>query len=149
MGENVAYYDGRKRSFCLIRDRESTSCFSAKQFKLSGRHNYQNTAACILAADILGASHEKIKKVISSFDALAHRLERVYAGERLHIINDSKSTNVASVLAAMDMVYMEYRKWSVVLLVGGQDKGSNWEELVQELRGVDVICFGRDCQVHI
>ena len=88
----------------------------------------------------LGLSDEQIASALSSFESLEHRLEPcgIVAGVRL--FNDSKATNVDSVLVAMD----SFEAKKAIFMLGGHDKNTALDELVKKasnkLKGV--ICYG-------
>ncbi len=71
---------------------------------------------------------------------LPHRLDHIATINGIQFINDSKSTTPISTLAALD----HYRTYPILLLLGGNDKGINREELIASLRNyqVEIICFG-------
>ena len=49
----------------------------------------------------LGLDVNKAAKIISKFKPLPHRMEYFYKNNNFHFINDSKSTNIESTLAAL------------------------------------------------
>ncbi|MBW0433725.1 UDP-N-acetylmuramoyl-L-alanine--D-glutamate ligase [Leptospira yasudae] len=75
--------------------------YDISQFYLPGTHNRENLAASILAAEAIGGKPESIQAQIPRFKGLPHRFQ--IAGEKfgLSFINDSKSTNLHSMLAGM------------------------------------------------
>ena len=71
---------------------------------------------------------------------LPHRMETVGAVGGVRVINDSKSTNAGSAIAALRAIDSP-----VVLLLGGRHKGEGYESLVDEITVSDireVILFG-------
>ena len=99
------------------------------KIRLRGRHNFENACAASLAALASGATLEGIQKTLDHFKGLAHRLEPVATVNGVHYYNDSKATNVDGVLRALD----SFSK-PVLLLMGGRDKGSNFNELQDPIR---------------
>ena len=91
---------------------------------LIGKHNLQNVMSAICVALILGESVTDIKKRISQFVAPEFRLQEIdcqfVRNNEIKVINDSKSTNLASTLTALDC----FAK-NVILFVGGIDKNEN------------------------
>jgi UDP-N-acetylmuramoylalanine--D-glutamate ligase len=63
---------------------------------LRGRHNAQNAAAAVAAALALDVPVEAIRRGLSSFPGLPHRLEEVGRRGRVLFVNDSKATNADS-----------------------------------------------------
>ena len=71
---------------------------------------------------------------------LPHRMETIGAVGGVRVINDSKSTNAGSAIAALRAIDSP-----VVLLLGGRHKGAGYESLVDEIAASDireVILFG-------
>lgn len=91
---------------------------------LPGSHNVENVMAAIAAAYFCGCSREDIIKAVSDFRGLPHRIE--FAGEKnaVKFYDDSKGTNVGSVLRALETFDRP-----VILLLGGRDKEGDFESL--------------------
>ncbi|RYZ21889.1 MAG: UDP-N-acetylmuramoyl-L-alanine--D-glutamate ligase, partial [Sphingobacteriales bacterium] len=103
---------------------------SIHDLALKGRHNQYNSMAAGISARAAGIRKEKIRESFSSFEGLEHRLEHVATVRGVDFVNDSKGTNLNSVWFAL-----ESQKQPVVLILGGQDKGNDYNEimdLVQE-----------------
>lgn len=98
--------------------------YSVKNMKMRGRHSIENIMAAILVAREYGASREAIQGVIDSFKGLPHRIEYVRKVGGVQFFNDSKATNVHSVLRALD-TFDE----NVILVMGGKDSNLNFEAL--------------------
>ncbi len=95
-----------------------------RELTLSGPHNVQNALAASLTAIIAGAKPEDLGAGLRTFRPLRHRLERVGRAGDVLFVNDSKATN----LDAMRMALHSFRG-GVVLIAGGRDKDSPFEEL--------------------
>ncbi len=65
-----------------------------EELSLTGKHNIYNSLAAGLASDISGIKDEIIRKSLSDFPGVEHRLEKVCDVRGVHYINDSKATNV-------------------------------------------------------
>ena len=97
---------------------------------IKGEHKIQNAMAVIIAAKIFNLDNEKILEALKSFKGVEHRLELVREIEGIKFINDSKATNVDSVIVALKS-FTE----PIFLILGGQDKGNDYsmiEDLVVE-----------------
>jgi UDP-N-acetylmuramoylalanine--D-glutamate ligase len=92
--------------------------------KLRGRHNQENACAASLAAIAAGARPAAIQEAINNFRGGAHRLEYIVTQDKVEFYNDSKATNVDAVIRAIQCFSQP-----VVLIMGGLDKGSNFEPL--------------------
>ena len=101
-----------------------------EELSLTGKHNLYNSLAAGITADLSGISNEQIRKSLSDFEGVEHRLEKVCDVRGVHYVNDSKATNVDACWYALDSM-----KTPVVLILGGLDKGNDYEAihgLVQE-----------------
>lgn len=96
--------------------------------KLRGRHNLENLCAAICASHLAKAKIGSIKKVISEFKGLKHRLELVYEKEGIKYYNDSASTNPDTTIAALKS-FSE----PIILIAGGSSKGADYKQLGQEI----------------
>jgi UDP-N-acetylmuramoylalanine--D-glutamate ligase len=106
---------------------------------LPGLHNVENVMAAIMAARLCGCSQKDIIAAVRAFSGLPHRIE--FAGERnsIKFYDDSKGTNVGSVLRALETFTQP-----VILLLGGRDKDGDFESLKPLLKKKTrkVILFG-------
>ncbi len=111
------------------------------QFALRGRHNVSNTMAAATAANILKIRKETIKRSLSDFKAVEHRLESVLKIGGIEFINDSKATNVNATYYALESM-----NTPTVWIVGGTDKGNDYSELVPLVKKKvkAIICLGLD-----
>ena len=94
------------------------------RIKLRGRHNLENACAAGLAALAAGARPQAIQEALEQFHGGAHRLEYLDTVDDVEFFNDSKATNVDAVIRAVQCFSQP-----VVLIMGGLDKGSNFEIL--------------------
>ena len=96
-----------------------------ESLSLTGRHNIYNSLAAGLAANIAGIMKEEIRKSLSDFPGVEHRLEKVCDVRGVHYVNDSKATNVDACWYALESM-----KTKVVLIIGGKDKGNDYSPLM-------------------
>jgi UDP-N-acetylmuramoylalanine--D-glutamate ligase len=106
---------------------------------LPGLHNVENVMAAIMAARFCGCSQKNIIEAVAAFRGLPHRIE--FAGEKnsIKFYDDSKGTNVGSVVRALETFAQP-----VILLLGGRDKDGDFETLNPMLaaKAKKVILFG-------
>ncbi|MDU3010245.1 MAG: UDP-N-acetylmuramoyl-L-alanine--D-glutamate ligase [Peptoniphilus harei] len=98
-----------------------------KDLKIPGVHNIKNVMAAIIIAKLFGIDSYTIKRSISSFTGVEHRIEFVRELNGVKYYNDSKGTNPDSTevaIAAMD--------GNVILIAGGYDKNSNFDNLIEK-----------------
>ncbi len=101
-----------------------------EQLSLTGKHNIYNSLAAGIAANIAGVDKDDLRKALSSFKGVEHRLEYVTRVGGVTFINDSKATNVDACWYALESM-----KTPTILIIGGKDKGNDYEpirELVKE-----------------
>ena len=112
-----------------------------ENLSLQGNHNIQNSMAAATVAKILNISDNNIRESLGNFKSIEHRLEHVLTIQKVKYVNDSKATNVNAVYYALDSM-----KSSTVWIVGGVDKGNNYEELLPLVREKvkAIICIGLD-----
>ncbi len=103
--------------------------FTLQGTLLRGVHNRENMMAAMLAAKLAGISNESIQKVFQTFKPLAHRMEFVARKNQVAFYNDSKGTNVHSLLRSLE----SFRE-PVILIAGGKDKGEDYAMLGTAIR---------------
>lgn len=120
--------------------------YDLTQVKLLGLHNRYNIACAILAARLAGVSRDAVHKELPVFAPVPYRLEEVPAESGI-IINDSKSTTLASTVAALAAVAETYPQKKITLLIGGRAKKGDSSSLTDALKSYsknikEVIAFG-------
>ena len=100
---------------------------SKKDIKIPGKHNLENVMAAVTMAKIYGVGNRTIKKVISNFKGLKHRLELTEKG-KVDFYNDSCATNPTAAKAAINSFDQK-----VVLIAGGAKKDLDFEELSETI----------------
>jgi len=101
---------------------------------LPGRHNLQNVLAATAVGQIFGISPDIMRAAICNFSPaehppLEHAFEPVKTINGIRFINDSKATNVAAVKAALESL-----SDPILLIMGGYDKGNNYQPLIECVR---------------
>ena len=84
-----------------------------------------NILMAALAARLRGVPVEVISGAVRAFEGVEHRLEFVRRLDDVMYINDSKATNVDSLLIALQSFHQ-----SIVLIAGGRDKESPYDPLL-------------------
>ena len=112
----------------------------AADLHIKGEHNASNALAAASACLALGLTGEQVAAGLRSFAPLEHRIEPCGTVAGVACYNDSKATNVDATLKALS-AFGEARP---VVLLGGDDKGTDLTELVQAARVhcKAVVCFG-------
>lgn len=111
------------------------------KMQVGGLHNAYNAMAAALVSLAVGVAPARIRKSISDFAPVEHRLEPVKEKDGVLWINDSKATNVDSVWYALESM-----KRPVVWIAGGTDKGNDYEPLKAFAREKvhTLVCMGVD-----
>lgn len=109
------------------------------ELKLKGKHNVYNVMCAICFAYIYKVKLRRIREVLINFNSEKFRIEKIASINGINFVNDSKSTNIASTLAAV-----ECTKGAIILLCGGSNKGLDYKNLFQNLskRVRDVVVYG-------
>jgi UDP-N-acetylmuramoylalanine--D-glutamate ligase len=96
-----------------------------ESLSLSGKHNIYNSLAAGIASNISGIKKENIRKSLSNFPGVEHRLEKVCKVGGVQFINDSKATNVDACWYALESMTTP-----TILIIGGKDKGNDYEPIM-------------------
>jgi len=103
--------------------------YPLEMIRIPGVHNIENVMAAVLMARSCGCSREKIIKVTENFRGVSHRIE--FAADKGGVLfyDDSKGTNVGAVIRALESF-----PGRVILMLGGRDKGGDFENLIDLIR---------------
>jgi UDP-N-acetylmuramoylalanine--D-glutamate ligase len=114
---------------------------------LRGEHNLENIAAAVTVGKIIKIDEKTILETVRNFKGLEHRLELVAEIDGVKYYNDSFATGPQPTIAAINSF-----KEPETLILGGSDKGLNYEELgqtVSKKKNVDNIILIGDTRVKI
>lgn len=98
------------------------------ELKLTGEHNIENAMAAMIPALLQGCPAELAWQAVCSFNGLQHRMQLVRQLNGVNWYNDSKGTNVGSVMKSLAGFSS-----AVTLIAGGKDKGSDYTLLRPQL----------------
>lgn len=105
----------------------------ASELAISGEHNAYNALATVCVAEIMGVNESAIVDSLKTFKGVKHRIQFVKTVSGVDYYNDSKATNIdATVKAVATMVK------PTVLIVGGKDKGLDFDKLFDGIAGSEV-----------
>jgi UDP-N-acetylmuramoylalanine--D-glutamate ligase len=102
----------------------------AAEIQLRGQHNLENVLAATACALWTGMAPAVIRRGVAGFRGVEHRIERVGDDRGVVFYNDSKGTNVASTIKALES-FTE----PVILIAGGKGKGQDFAPLADAARG--------------
>lgn len=100
--------------------------YGLEALSADAKRNVENVLAATCVACLMGVAPDQMVEVLGRFVGLEHRMEEVATIEGVTFINDSKGTNVGAVMNALKSVDRP-----VVLIAGGQDKGSDFSPLCE------------------
>lgn len=129
------------QEFFRVNSSDGSFNMPIEELGLIGTHNVSNSLAATTAANVLKVRNESIKKSLTDFKSVEHRLEPVTVVNGVHYINDSKATNVNATYFALESMTTP-----IVWIVGGKDKGNDYEELLPFVKKkvMAIVCLGVD-----
>ncbi len=104
--------------------------FAADQLQLCGSHNLENVMAALIPPLLEGCPTEIAWSAVCAFSGLKHRMARVRELDGVVWYNDSKGTNVGSVVKSLAGLAAP-----VTLIAGGRDKGGDYGPLAEAAAG--------------
>ena len=93
-------------------------------------HNYENVMAAVAMAYVYGVPADVIRRVVTSFKGVEHRIEFVAEKNGVAYYNDSKGTNPDAAIRGIRAMNRP-----TVLIGGGYDKDSSYEEWIEAFDG--------------
>lgn len=114
----------------VYKDNEETVVCHVEELQLLGTHNYENVMAASAMAIAYGVPMGVIQKTIKAFAGVAHRIEFVCEKHGVTYYNDSKGTNPDAAIKAVEAMNRK-----TLLIGGGYDKDSEYEEWIQSFDG--------------
>jgi UDP-N-acetylmuramoylalanine--D-glutamate ligase len=138
---NKEFYNLQNDFICY----RNNKILNVNELKIFGNHNYENVMAVLAIADILKLNLDKTKEIIKQFKGVEHRIEFVRKINNIEIYNDSKATNVESVLKCLQ-AFTENN--NLILILGGRDKNDDFTRLVPELQNKvkKIVVTGEACE---
>lgn len=105
-------------------DNRTQLIMPVSEIGLKGAHNVENVLAGVCVGMLAGVDPADIRRAVSNFKAVEHRLEYVTTIRGVAYYNDSKATNVDATIKALESF-----PGGVHLILGGKDKGSDYTVL--------------------
>lgn len=125
LAEGIFYRDG----IIVYRRAGHEERFDTAAFRLKGVHNLDNIMAALASTLLLGADAAKARSAVEAFAGLPHRMEFVREVNGVAYYEDSKGTNVGSVVKSLESF-----KPGIILIAGGKDKGGEYAPLADLVR---------------
>ncbi len=96
---------------------------------LKGKHNLSNMIASATVAKTMKIDKLIIKNTMENFKGINHRLQTIRTINKVTYINDSKATNIHSVIVAINSF-----KNPILLLLGGKNKNTDFRLLLPHIK---------------
>jgi UDP-N-acetylmuramoylalanine--D-glutamate ligase len=120
---------------------EETFSIPQTETTLKGPHNLINTMSAVSAAHFAGVTTPAIERGLKTFVNAPHRLESITSINGVEFVNDSKATNVDSVVYGLGSY-----AGPLIWIAGGIDKGNDYDlikdDVEKKVRAL--ICLGKD-----
>jgi UDP-N-acetylmuramoylalanine--D-glutamate ligase len=107
----------------------NTALMDAAEIRLRGSHNRENAMATAAVCLARGLPADAVREGLATFGGVTHRMEEVGRIDGVLYVNDSKATNVASAVVAIE----SFPPATVHAILGGRGKGSDYGPLVAPL----------------
>ena len=109
--------------------------------KIIGKHNVENVLAAAAICYFAGIHPEVIKKGISEFNGVEHRIEYCGNVDGVNYYNDSKGTNTDAAITAINAL-----EKNIILIAGGDAKAQDFTEFAKAFEGKvkHLVLLGRD-----
>ena len=92
---------------------------------LKGNHNLSNLLASATVAKLMNVDDKIIINTMKNFSGIDHRLQIIKEINEVTYVNDSKATNIHSVIVAINSF-----ETPIILLLGGKNKNSDFRLLL-------------------
>ncbi len=117
---------------------------STLDIKIPGIHNIENCISAIMISKELDVTNEVIKKVISKFRGVEHRLEYVDIVRGVRYYNDTEATNIKCSQIALSS-FIE----PTIVILGGLERGQDFSELSNYMSNVKSIIGIGECRERV
>ena len=125
LAQGIFYRDGA----IVFRWEGREERFATDSFLLKGVHNIDNIMAALASTLLMGCSAAQALAATESFAGLPHRMEFVREVNGVAWYEDSKGTNVGSVVKSLESFGP-----GITLIAGGKDKGGDYAPLAGLVR---------------
>jgi UDP-N-acetylmuramoylalanine--D-glutamate ligase len=126
---NGAYYNESDDGLYLSDNGKDVFLLYKNEMKIPGMHNVANALCAAAAAYAYNIDVKVIANTIKNFGGVEHRIEYVDTKYGVDYINDSKGTNTDATIIALKAMSKP-----TVLILGGYDKGSEFDDLIQYIK---------------
>jgi UDP-N-acetylmuramoylalanine--D-glutamate ligase len=104
-----------------------------KDMAMLGAHNVENALAALAMGEVAGFNMQAMLQTLTEFKGLEHRCEKILVAQDIVWVNDSKGTNVAATVAALNGLCKTISgQW--VIILGGVGKNADFSPLIEPIR---------------
>ena len=123
--------------------RDGAPLLAVSELGVPGRHNVANALAALALVEAVAIPVDKTLDALRQFRGLAHRCELICEVDGVRWVNDSKATNVAASIAAVEGLRDE---GPIILIAGGEGKGADFSQFGEVIRSSTqaTVLIGRD-----
>lgn len=146
---NTKFFSSKKEiNGCYLKDNDiyyyGEKVMSRDDVFIAGLHNVENCMAAIMVVKEFDVSNEVIKKVISKFRGVEHRLEYVDTVNDVKFYNDTEATNIKCTQIALS----SFDK-PITIILGGLERGQDFNDLTPYMKNVSNIIAIGQCRDRI
>lgn len=96
---------------------------------IRGNHNLYNSLAALISARAFDIKKEVIADTLKKFQGVEHRIEFVRELRGVKYYNDSKATNIDSLIVALESF-----EGNLILILGGREKGNDYSVINRQIK---------------
>jgi len=119
--EKGSYYNKGKLIYFDKAKNINEEIMESGEINIRGNHNLYNSLAAIISARSFGIKKEIIRDTLKNFEGVEHRIEFVREIDGVRYYNDSKATNIDSLIVALESFDS-----NIILILGGREKGNDY-----------------------
>ena len=137
--EKGSYYKKGKLIYFDKAKNINEEIMESGEINIRGNHNLYNSLAAIISARSFGIKKEIIRDTLKNFEGVEHRIEFVREINGVRYYNDSKATNIDSLIVALESFDS-----NIILILGGREKGNDYsatDKLIKD-RVKEIIAVG-------
>lgn len=128
--EKGIYLDGDSIIYKPEQDKEGILVCKTSELQILGVHNYENVMAAVAMAAAYGVDMDIIRRTVTSFKGVEHRIEFVAEKNGVVYYNDSKGTNPDAAIKGIQAMVRP-----TILIGGGYDKQSDFHDWIRSFDG--------------
>ena len=144
----IKYFSKNEKTDCYLEDNyicyHNEKVININDIKIPGMHNVENCMSAISIVKLLDVSNEVIRKVISNFYGVRHRLEFIKEIKGVRFYNDTEATNIKCTQIAL----ASFSKPTMIIL-GGLERGQDFNDLIPYMSSVKAIIAIGECRNRV